>query len=69
MNFSNKITELEDIVKKLEGEVLPLEDSLSLFENGKKIVDQCRSYLDSVERKVTLLSEGGEVPFGSGVEE
>lgn len=63
MNFSEKILELENIVKKLEGEMLPLEDSISLFEDGKEIVEQCRSYLDSVERKVTLLTERGEAVF------
>ncbi|MDD4836890.1 MAG: exodeoxyribonuclease VII small subunit [Dethiosulfovibrio sp.] len=63
MNFSEKMSELEGIVKKLEGDVLPLEESISLFEDGREIVEQCRSYLDSAERKITLLTENGEVVF------
>lgn len=63
MNFSEKMLRLENIVKKLEGEVLTLEESISLFEDGREIVEQCRSYLDSVERKITLLTEEGEIVF------
>ncbi len=34
MNFSEKMAELDKILRKLEGDALPLEDALSEFEKG-----------------------------------
>ena len=63
MNFSEKIAELDKILKKLEGEDLPLEEALTEFERGVALVKDCRLYLDEAKQKVTLLTDAGEVPF------
>lgn len=60
MNYSSEITKLEEILKKLEGNALTLEDSLNLFEEGKALIDRCKKHLQSAERKVTVLCETGE---------
>ena len=38
MNFSEKMSELERILKKLEGESESIEDSLAEFERGISLV-------------------------------
>lgn len=59
MNFSEKMDELDKILKKLEGESVPLEDALAEFERGVKLVRECREYLDSAKQKISVLTDGG----------
>jgi len=68
-NFEAALKELEEIVAKLEGGELPLEQSLELFERGVQLTRICQKRLDEAERKVELLvkqSEGeyATIPFG-----
>ena len=63
MNFSEKMTELDKILRKLEGDALPLEEALSEFEKGTGLVRDCRAYLEEAKQKVALLTDDGEVPF------
>ena len=63
MNFSEKMTELDKILRKLEGDAIPLEDALSEFEKGIGLVRDCRAYLEEAKQKVALLTDDGEVPF------
>jgi len=65
MNFSEKMTELDKILKKLEGEDIPLEEALSEFEKGVGLVKECRAFLDQAKQKITLLTDSGEVPLES----
>lgn len=60
MNFSEKMTELEKILRSLEGDSMPLEDALAEFEKGIALVRECRAYLDEAKQKVTILTEEGE---------
>lgn len=60
MNFSEKMAELEKILRKLEDEVLPLEESLELFQHGVSLVRECGTYLEDAKQKVLLLTEDGE---------
>ncbi len=59
--FEEQLAELEDIVKRLEGGNVSLDESLSLFEQGVKLTKSCQKILGSAERKVKILSsEDGE---------
>ena len=63
MNFSEKMAELDKILRKLEGDALPPEDALSEFEKGIGLVRDCRAYLEEAKQKVAMLSDDGEIPF------
>ena len=68
--FEQSLTRLEEIVDKLESEELELEESLTLFEEGVKLAEQCNRRLDQAEKKVTLLikDKGGDLleePFST----
>ena len=56
--FETSLTELETIVAKLEAGDLPLEVSLGLFEDGVKLVRDCRSRLSNAERRIEVLMSG-----------
>lgn len=57
--LKTKIDRLEKIVTSLEGDELELEKSLTLFEEGMKLVGECNADLDKAEAKILLLSEDG----------
>ncbi len=72
-SFEQSITELEDIVSKLEDGKTSLEDAVKLFENGMKEAKALQKMLEDAEKKVNILiaDENGELkeePF-PGVEE
>lgn len=58
MSFEQSIARLEEIVRLLEKGDAPLEDSLTLFEEGTALVKQCGGLLDRAEQKVVRLSKG-----------
>lgn len=60
LNYEAAFAELETIVSALEGEQLPLEESMSLYERGQALVKRCAELLDGAELKVKKLS-GGEL--------
>ncbi|MGB9835417.1 MAG: exodeoxyribonuclease VII small subunit [Candidatus Saccharicenans sp.] len=63
MNFEKALTELEQIVAKLEKGGLTLNESLGLFEKGVKLARFLRQELDKAEKKVEILlkDEKGEI--------
>lgn len=62
LTFEEAGARLEEIVKKLEGETISLEESLMLFEEGMKLTHMCRSQLERAETKIKTLmrKETGE---------
>lgn len=67
-NFENSLKRLEEIVGELERGELPLEQSLSKYEEGIHRLKQCYRILDDVEKKITLISKKEdnsfeEIPF------
>jgi len=53
--FEISLKKLEEIVHRLEGGALSLEDSLKAFEEGVKHASICSQKLDEAERKVEML--------------
>ena len=58
--FETSLAELEQIVAKLEGGDLPLEESLELFEKGIKLSRECRERLANAERRIEILMKDGD---------
>ena len=58
IKFEDALTRLEEIVEKLEEGDLPLEESLSAFEEGIKLSRVCAKLLNEAERKVEILTKG-----------
>jgi exodeoxyribonuclease VII small subunit len=64
LSFEEAFNELEDIVAKLESGELALEQSVVLFERGRKLSDYCQAVLDKAELRVNQLTNDGEIrPF------
>ncbi len=55
MDFEKKLSRLEEIVQKMEGGDLTLDDSLKLFEEGIKLSRDCQGQLTKAEAQVKKL--------------
>lgn len=69
LDFEGSMARLEEIVSLLEKGDAPLEQAMTLFEEGAKLLRECTKQLDEAEQKVTLLTAGKdgetlEEPFG-----
>ena len=70
--FEDCLQRLEKIVNELEKGDLPLEQALSLFEEGIELSNSCRKELETAEGKVEiLLKQNGKLqpePFEMATE-
>lgn len=67
-SFEDNISRLEEIVTLLERGDAPLKDSLTLFEEGTKLVATCSDMLEKAQQQVVKLQKGTdgapcELPF------
>ena len=58
LSFEESLARLEEIVRHLEKGDLPLNDSLSLYEEGTGLINACSTMLDEAEQKVVKLKKG-----------
>jgi Exonuclease VII small subunit len=53
--YEDLMTELREIVKKIEDTETSLDESIALYERGAVLVKQCEELLSSAELKITSL--------------
>lgn len=58
--FEQSLGRLEEIVRQMERGDVPLEQALSLFEEGTALVGSCTKLLDEAELKVVQLTKGAD---------
>jgi exodeoxyribonuclease VII small subunit len=61
LSFEDALKELEDIVSKLEGGQVSLEQSIAFYERGEKLKQRCEALLKDAEmriEKITLSADG-----------
>lgn len=59
-NLNEMFTELENVIKRLEGEDNSLEHSFELYSEGMELLRKCSRTIDEVEKQVLILDENGE---------
>jgi len=69
--FEEALARLETVVRELEEADLPLERSLTVFEEGVRLSRQLHERLNEAERKVEILMKNADgekvpVPFADG---
>lgn len=55
LNFEDAMKKLESIADELEKGDLSLDESVSKFEEGMKLSKKCSDFLDSSEKKITMI--------------
>ncbi|MDK2820071.1 MAG: exodeoxyribonuclease small subunit [Clostridia bacterium] len=62
LTFEEALKKLEEVVRILESEGVTLEDSLSYYQEGIKLVGLCRKRLKEAEGRLKALSiKNGEI--------
>jgi exodeoxyribonuclease VII small subunit len=61
LTFELAYAELEEIITRLDSGDLPLDESVTLFERGRKLAQYCQNLLDSAELRVNQLLDGGQI--------
>ncbi|WP_120718245.1 exodeoxyribonuclease VII small subunit [Tsuneonella amylolytica] len=71
MTFEDALRALEDVVRKLEGGEVPLDQSISLYERGEALRKHCQARLDAAQARIEKIVAGPDgapshtVPFDS----
>ena len=68
VRFEEALKQLEAIVSRLELGDLPLEEALSIFEEGIRVTKLCSQRLSEAERRVNILVRNAD-PATGGLEE
>ena len=69
MTFEDALRALEEIVRKLEGGEVPLDDSITLYERGEALRRHCQARLDAAQARIEKIVTGpdgkpaGTAPF------
>ena len=72
MSFEDALRALEDVVRRLEGGEVPLDDSLALYERGEALRRHCQARLDAAQERIEKIvqaadgSASGTAPFDAG---
>ncbi len=60
LNFEESMKKLEEIANELEKGNLSLDESVNKFEEGMKLSKKCSDFLNSAEKKITMLINDGD---------
>ncbi len=56
MTFESALARLEAVVREIESGKAPLDKTLSLFEEGKALVEFCEKALTDAEQRITKIN-------------
>jgi exodeoxyribonuclease VII small subunit len=59
-SFEERLQDVQEIIGRIEEGKLPLEDSVKQFEEGMKTLSALDEELKDLNRRLTVLQEGGE---------
>ena len=68
-SFEEKLQDVQEIISRIEEGKLPLEDSVKQFEEGMKTLSALDEELKDMNRRLTVLQDGGEQPLNAPAEE
>lgn len=65
-SFEAKLQDVQEIITRIEEGKLPLEDSVKQFEEGMKTLSALDEELKDMNRRLTVIQDGGEQDFVPG---
>ena len=60
MSYEQALARLEQIIRAMENDKIPLAESLTLYEEGVVIVRRLSAELDDAERKIKILQQNAQ---------
>ena len=55
MKFEDALKKLEKIVNKIDNEDISVDQLIKFYEEGNKLAEFCKEYLDKTETKIKLI--------------
>jgi exodeoxyribonuclease VII small subunit len=66
MTFEDALRALEEVVRKLEGGDVRLDDSITLYERGEELRKLCQARLDAAKARIDRIVQGADgTPSGT----
>lgn len=60
MTLEQGFNKLDEIIEKLEGKDLSLEEAFLVYAEGMKMLKFCNDSIDRVEKKMLIMNEQGD---------
>ena len=63
MTYEESISRIEEIISKMESGRMPLDESIQYFQEGLKLLSDCKDMLDKYEKAITIATgeKDGEI--------
>ena len=61
-SFEERLSRLEEVSEKIKGGDIPLEEAITLFEEGIKLARSLEKELSKIEKRVEILVNQPEAP-------
>ena len=61
MKFEDNLKQLETLVGRMESGEMKLDEMISAFEEGRKLVAECQKDLDSIRQRIEKVTSAGTV--------
>ena len=61
MKFEDNLKQLETLVGRMESGEMKLDEMISAFEEGRKLVAECQKDLDSIRQRIEKVTSVGSV--------
>lgn len=58
LKYEAALGELEQVVQRMEGGQLPLEEAIAAYRRGSELLRRCQQLLSDAEHKIQVLEEG-----------
>lgn len=69
LTIDEKMDMLDEIIEKMEGSEVTLEESFNLYKQGVGLIKECNDSIDRVEKEVLKLNEDGSMEALDGEED
>lgn len=60
-SIEESFEKIESIISELESGKVNLNDSIDLYSNGVKLLKECKSHLEGVEKEIIVLTAAEDV--------
>ncbi|GAA0177214.1 exodeoxyribonuclease VII small subunit [Clostridium sediminicola] len=62
-NYEEMFLQLEEIVNKMDGETMSLDESMKAYEKGIKLTNKLYKILNEAEGKIKIIKDSEEILF------
>lgn len=59
--LENRMQQMEEILERMESMELSLDESFKLYRQGMEQLQKCNEMVDTVEKQLQIIEEGGTI--------